>query len=306
MIEKKSIRSQFADTILKLSKKDNKIIVLVGDISHGIFSSFRKKYPTRYYNLGINETAMVNLSSGLSTLNYIPIVHTIAPFLIERTYEQIKLNFALQKQNINLVSIGSSFDYSKLGCTHHCYNDVSILSHFKDSKIFIPGNAAEFDYLFTKNYNKKGIKYYKIISNTVENFKKKKIDGAFKVYSGKDLTIATLPSTFEKVKKAKYKLEADGYNIEVIYFNTLKPFDYKIVNKSLIKTKKLLVVEDLSNHDGLLNLCLRSAGKVHRLKYNHIAIKDFIRTYGSYETLCSKVGLTTNNIIKQSLKLLNE
>ena len=63
-----------------------------------------------------------------------------------------------------------------------------------------------------------------------------------------------MPSTFEKVKKAKYKLEAYGYNIEVIYFNTLKPFDYKIVNKSLIKTKKLLVVEDLSNHDGLLNL----------------------------------------------------
>jgi len=109
---------------------------------------------------------------------------------------------------------------------------------------------------------------------------------------------------FEKVKLAKNTLNNKGIYAEIIYVNTLKPFDKKIIYKSLNKTKKLLVVEDLSEHDGLLNLCLRSSNNIKNLKYNQIAIKDFIRSYGNYETLCKKVGLTTKNIINQSLNLL--
>ena len=73
----------------------------------------------------ILETALWEEKSGLN-----PVVHTIAPFITERAYEQIKLDFGYQKQNINLISVGGSFDYSKLGCSHHCYTDVSLFSHF--------------------------------------------------------------------------------------------------------------------------------------------------------------------------------
>lgn len=300
----KSIRMQFPETILKISKEDKKVIVLVGDISHGIFSKFRELNPKNYYNVGINECAMVSMASGLSKIGYIPVVHTIAPFLIERTYEQIKLNFALQNQNINLVSIGSSFDYSRLGCTHHCYSDISILSHFKNAKIFIPGSADEFDCLFLKNYNKPGIKYFRIIENNT-NFRLNKnniLKGSIKLSHGKDLTIVTLPSTSDKVLIASKFLKKKGINIDVIYVNCMKPFNTQVINDSISRTNKLLVVEDLSKHDGLLNLCLRSQSKIKNLKFDHIAIKDFIRVYGDYDTLCKSSGLTVSNIIKKSLE----
>ena len=95
------------------------------------------------------------MAAGLSKVGLNPVVHTIAPFLIERAYEQIKLDFGYQKLDVNLVSVGGSFDYSKLGCSHHCYNDVSILSHFKRCSIVIPGSENEFLILFKQIYKRK-------------------------------------------------------------------------------------------------------------------------------------------------------
>ena len=106
---KKKIRLQFAETVFELGKKNKKIVVFVGDISHGIMQPFAKKFPDRYYNIGICEPAMVNIAAGLSKSGLIPIVHTIAPFLIERSYEQIKLDFAYQKASNEFSKCGSNF-----------------------------------------------------------------------------------------------------------------------------------------------------------------------------------------------------
>ena len=86
----KNIRQEFADTMLEVGKKNPNLIVMVSDISHGVLKPFAKSWPNQYYNIGICEQSIVNMASGLSKLNFIPVVHTIAPFIVERSYEQIK------------------------------------------------------------------------------------------------------------------------------------------------------------------------------------------------------------------------
>ena len=169
----KKIRQEFASTMLEVGKKDKNLVVMVGDISHGILKPFAKICKGRYFNIGICEPTTVNMAAGLNKLGFNPVVHTIAPFLIERCYEQIKLDFAYQKLSVNLVSVGGSYDYSKLGCSHHCYTDVSLLSHFKSSSIVIPASTLEFNILFKKIYKKKGIKYFRIPEKS-HNYKLKK------------------------------------------------------------------------------------------------------------------------------------
>ena len=89
----KKLRQQFADTTLELGTQDPRLVVLVGDISHGILQPFAKTCPDRYYNIGICEPSIVNMAAGLNKVGLIPVVHTIAPFITERAYEQIKLDF---------------------------------------------------------------------------------------------------------------------------------------------------------------------------------------------------------------------
>ena len=103
-----NMRQTFANVVTEIAEKDENIVVMVADISHGIFSEFREKIKNRYFNIGICEPAIVNMAAGLNKVGINPIVHTIAPFLIERSFEQIKLDFGYQNLNINLISVGSS------------------------------------------------------------------------------------------------------------------------------------------------------------------------------------------------------
>ena len=128
---KDSIRKQFPKTLKEIAIRDKRVFVIVGDISHGIFSEYRKKIKNRYINLGILEPTMISISAGMSKTGFIPVVHTIAPFLVERSYEQIKLDFCYHKLPGLIVSVGGAFDYSALGCTHHSYNDLSIMKSFQ-------------------------------------------------------------------------------------------------------------------------------------------------------------------------------
>ena len=303
----KKIRQQFADLMLEIGTKDKKLVVLVGDISHGILQPFAKKCPTRYYNIGICETSIVNMAAGLSKSGLNPVVHTIAPFITERAFEQIKLDFGYQKQNVNMISVGGSFDYSKLGCSHHCYTDVSLFSHFKNSSIVIPGTNDEFKILFKKIYKEKNIKYFRIpefAHNII--FKKSQIvfGKAIRVTQGKDLTIVVTGTQLKNAVEAKNALSQKGYSIEILYYHTLKPFDYLKIKTSLKKTKKLLSIEELSAHGGLYDQCIKSIVGIEGIKTEQLAVFDFIHGYGSYEDLCNRAGLNVSNITKRALKLL--
>ena len=293
------IRNTFANLLFKLGKKDKKIIVIVGDISHGIFKNFRESFKDRYFNIGICEPSMVNISAGLSKLKLIPVVHTIAPFLIERSYEQIKLDFGYQKLGINLVSVGGSFDYSKLGCSHHSYSDVSLISHIKNSNIVIPASPLEFQILFKKIYKKNMINYFRLPDNNhgIKIEKRKIIFGkSVKIRSGNKLTICVTGPYLKNVLEAEEKLNLKG-KIDILYFHTIKPFDSKSVLKSVKKTKKLITIEDLSAQGGIYNLCVNSCHEVNNIITKQIAIKDFIHSYGSFDDLKKKAGLDTQSIM---------
>jgi transketolase len=299
----KNMRQTFGKTLTEIAKKDKNVVVIVADISHGVFSDYRDLIGERYFNIGICEPAIVNIAAGLNKVGLNPVVHTIAPFLIERSYEQIKLDFGYQNLNINLVSVGSSFDYSKLGCSHHCYEEVALLKHFKRSQIFLPGSNEEFEILFKQHYKDNNINYFRI----TEYPHQEKIDldinirkYCFKIKDGKDLTLVVLGNQLNNAMKSQQVLRNLGYDIEIIYYNTLAPFKEEIFLESIKKTKKFICVEELSKSGGLYEECLKSSLKVdHKIKSYQISITDFIHEYGSYDQLSEIVGLSVENIVKQ-------
>ena len=108
------------------------------------------------------EQSMIGFAAGLSKIGFIPVIHTIAPFLALRALEQIKIDFVYNKLNCNIVSVGASNDYTKLGTTHHCFEDINILSSYEDINLFIPSNENDFKYLFETNYNNNSVNYFRL------------------------------------------------------------------------------------------------------------------------------------------------
>lgn len=299
----KDMRQEFADTLLEVGKADKNLIVMVGDISHFRLAEFARSCPGRYYNIGICEPTIVNMAAGLSMLGFYPVVHTIAPFIVERSYEQIKLDFCYQKLGVNIITVGSAFDYSTLGCTHHCYVDFALLKPLPDTQIFFPSSPIEFNTLFKQAYNNGKISYFRVPKLT-HGFqftgKELVIGDGVKIKQGKDLTIIVTGPQLKTALDASESLKKSGYDVEVIYMHTIKPFDRKIVIESVKNTKKVIVIEEHSMYGGLGDEVLRAVRDLNDVKYSIIAIPDiFVRDYGSYMDICRSLGFTANNIIKK-------
>ena len=86
------MRKAFAESMIELAEKDDKLVLLIGDISHYLLKDFEDRFPDRFFNAGICEQSIVGVAAGLAMEGYRPVVHTIAPFCVERAYEQLKVD----------------------------------------------------------------------------------------------------------------------------------------------------------------------------------------------------------------------
>jgi len=304
-----SLRDSFVNALQAVGLEDKSLVVLVGDISHSRFQSFAKGCPRRYYNVGICENTILSMASGLSALGFNPVVHSIAPFLIERSFEQIKLDFGYQKLGVSIITVGSAFDYADLGCTHHCYDDFALIKAIPGSQMIYPVSYVEFDKLFKQTYNNGNLTVFRI-SHHGHNFEFDPEDielgKGVLVKEGKDLTIIATGSHLKTAMDSIDELEKLGISPEIIYIHTIKPFDAELVNKSLKKTKKCLVIEEHSMYGGVFDDVLRVTKDLKNIKYTSINIGDiFIREYGTYEQHCKRLGFSVEGIIKKVIEELN-
>ena len=135
------MRNNFAEALYKEAKQNDKICVVVADISPaGSMQKFRTEFPDRFINLGICEQSLISVASGIALEGMKPWVYTITPFLIEGPFEQIKLDINQQKANVKLVGFS---DYPTLGPTHSELNAIKLMNLFKNIKSFFPKNSYE-------------------------------------------------------------------------------------------------------------------------------------------------------------------
>ena len=147
------MRRSFGKMITELADRDEKIYVIVGDIGYRVFDEFRQKHPDRFINIGICEQSMIGVSAGMALEGLNPWVYTITPFLIERPFEQVKLD--IDQQNVNVKLVGYS-DYPTLGPTHTELNGKKLMQAFKNITSYFPKNGDETQKVTYQAYEKKG------------------------------------------------------------------------------------------------------------------------------------------------------
>ena len=224
------MRKTFPKVTEKLMKKNKKIFCLLGDIGVFSFRNIFKDYKNRILNMSTMEQSMIGFAAGLSKIGFVPIIHTITPFLVLRSLEQIKIDFVYNKLNCNIVSVGASNDYTKLGTTHHCFEDINILSSYEDINLFIPSNENEFKYLFEKNYNNNLINYFRLSEKKIKYYIKS--NGFLKKHKKKSLLIIVGNSfDYQDVNTDKF---------DVYYVNNISK---KMSFEFLKKYMKILITE---------------------------------------------------------------
>ena len=142
-----SMRDRFTAVATELLDTDERIAVVLADIGVAGFHNAGAigRHPSRVINVGIREQAMIGIGAGLALEGFRPIIHTYAPFLVERPYEQVKLDLLHQGVGAILVSVGASHDAATSGRTHHSPADVHLISALADWEIAVPGHPDELE-----------------------------------------------------------------------------------------------------------------------------------------------------------------
>ena len=134
------MRRRFGQVIAELADQDADIVLLVGDIGFRVFDEFRERHSDRFLNLGICEQSLIGVAAGMALEGAKPWVYTITPFLIERPFEQIKLD--IDQQNVDVKLVGFA-DYPHLGPTHTELNGKEMMKLFKNITSYFPRNGDE-------------------------------------------------------------------------------------------------------------------------------------------------------------------
>jgi len=291
------MRKEFVEIVEKIFKKDKKIILLLCDIGVHGFKNLFSKEPKRALNIGILEQSTISFAAGLSKSGYIPTVHTIAPFIVARAFEQLKIDFGYQKLRGNFVTVGGSYDYAALGCTHHCPEDINLINNIPFFQIVVPGNSYEFSQLFLQSYNNKFATYFRLSAEENKNKIKVKFGKANIIQKGNKAIIIAIGPVLNHIISFIKK-----YDVSLIYYTTLKPFDKKILLKLKQGFSKILIIEQF--YSGTTNNEILEVFKNKIIIKNICVPKLFLNNYGSKKEHDNKLGFTSRKIEKQIINFL--
>jgi len=286
------MRREFAKLCLETVKNDSKSVVMVGDISHFLLRETEQVAPDRFYNIGICEQSMVGMASGMAIEGMRPIIHTIAPFLVERAFEQIKNDIGYQNTEVTIVTVGGTYDYSDLGCTHHCYGDIAMMRLIPNMQVFEPSTPQEFRTLFEKTWGNGLPKYFRLS----------------KEQHSQDFEVE--PEVMKVVRESKddrwvfvtgHILDdvLESPNVGVIYVPTLSSItkeSHLNISKIIKNAKKIYSVENHFTIGGL--------GDFISDKFN-VAVKriglerKFLTNYGNFSNLRNDAGMDKQSIIQK-------
>jgi len=294
------MRKQLVNSVEKVLGNDIDAILLLGDIGVFGFRNAFINYPNRVFNIGILEQATISVAAGLAKSGLTPIVHTIAPFLVERCFEQLKIDFGYQQLGGNFISVGNSYDYASLGCTHHCPADVGLLKSIPNFEIIVPGTAAEFDTLFNQTYSNNNPTYFRL-SEQQNNLNFEVVFGKANIIKiGTQATIIAVGTALQSLYDAVKHMD-----VTILYYSTTAPFDSESLINNIVPSRKVILCEPY--YEGALDYDIIKSMNCKPFSLLHIGVPHkFMTNYGKMEEHNSENGLTVNSIYEKIKHFINE
>ncbi|MEX1253123.1 MAG: transketolase [Dehalococcoidia bacterium] len=219
-----TMRRRFGYVVSELLDAEPRLALVLSEIGVDRFmaSGAVQRHPTRVINVGIREQLMMNVAAGMALEGMRPIAHSFAPFLIERSYEQVKLGFAHQGVGGILVSAGATYDVAQYGRTHQTGADVALVATLPDWRIHVPGHPDEVDAMLRDAVVSDDAVYIRLSDQ--QNESPQPVDSGRLVTVRQGAaggpTVVAVGPVLDAVMEATASLGAT-----VLYASTVRPFD---------------------------------------------------------------------------------
>lgn len=287
----------FYATIENVLAKDERTVVILGVSGVGVVVDLPQKFPGRFIDAGIMEQSIIGIASGISTAGMIPIVQGQSTFMIERAYEQLKIDFGYQKLGGNFVVYGGSTEFGTLGATHCCPAALSVLSMIPGMEIVIPGRPDEFSSLFLETYDNGNPTVYRT-SLFCNSYNEPVFFGkANVVKKGNKATVLAIGPMLELAMRA-----LQGEDVTILYYTTVAPFDEETLRLNYVN-ERLLLMEPAYQGGIMPQISKALHGK--RMKVDFVGYPhEFITNHGYVVENAEMYGMTVEAVKEKYKELI--
>jgi len=232
-----TMRDRFARVTTALLDDDPRLAVVLAEIGVSGLARAMRRHPDRVINVGIREQLMISVASGLALSGLRPIAHSYTPFLVERPFEQVKLDLAHQGVGAILVSVGASYDWPEGGRTHQAPEDVALLSTLPDWTIHVPGHPDETETLLRDAVAGDGNVYLRLAAQANAAPMPIEPDRFHVVRRGSRAVVIAVGPMLDRALEASAELD-----VTVLYATTVRPFDAETL-RAEVHTPAVVLVE---------------------------------------------------------------
>ena len=281
------MRERFTEVVSRRMDRDDRIVLVLADIGAGGFADQLRRRPERAVNVGIREQLAIGVAAGFALEGYRPVVHSYAPFLVERAFEQLKLDVAHQGVGVIAVSVGASFDAAAEGRTHQSPADVALVSTLPGWAVHVPGHPDEVERILSAEFDRSGPVYVRLSERS----------NGFAI-GGTGPTLVREGAPDRPILLAigpmlDHALAVnDGFG--VVYLSQVQPFPSPAI-RALVGGRDVVVLEPYLEGTTLADLTTTLAGTGARVAAIGVP-KGELRRYGSIEDHLDAHGLTAPHL----------
>lgn len=300
--------AKMGESLSRLADGDGRIIGITAAMSSGTgMDVFSAAHPDRFFDVGIAEGHAVSMAGGMAKQGMVPVFAVYSSFL-QRGYDMLIHDVALQNLHV-VFCVDRAGLVGSDGETHHGVFDVSYLSSVPDMTVLCPASYAELETMLRAAiYDINGSVAIRYLRGGEGKYTACNTAPETLLREGRDVTLVCYGIMTNEVLDAAERLAAEGISAEVIKLSMIKPPDFDLVMRSLRKTGKLLISEDVCEAGCVGSRILEEAAinEIHVRAAKLLNLGEGIVPHGTVAELLHDFGLDADGIVSAAMEMMDK
>ena len=310
MADKMATRKAYGETLVELGAENPDLVVMDADLSKSTMTAeFGKKYPERFFNMGIAEQNLYGAAAGLALSGKVVCASTFAMFAAGRAFEIIRNSIGYTRANVKICATHSGITVGEDGASHQTFEDIALMRTIPGMTVINPSDGVSAGKLIRQAVAFNGPCYVRLGRAAVPVFygedSEITLGKGNLIRDGRDVTVIATGIMVSEAAAAAEKLAEDGIDVRVIDMHTIKPLDEEIIIKAAEETGAIVTAEEHSVIGGLGRAVAEVVVRNHPVKMSMVGQKDTYGESGKPDELKKKYGMTSDDIIKAVKELIS-
>jgi len=295
-------RDAYGQALAELGGENPNVVVLDADLSKSTKTAeFGKKYPDRFFNVGIAEANMVGMAAGLARTGKIPFVSTFAIFGTGRVYDQVRNAVTYPHLNVKLALSHAGVTLGEDGASHQMIEDLALMRALPGMTVVVPADATETKKAVKVLAAMNGPAYLRLgrppVPVLFDDGYQFQIGKAPRLRDGKDVAILACGVLVGEAMQAAEQLEKEGVSVLVLNVSTIKPLDEEAVVAAARQCGCVVTAEEHNVMGGLGSAVAETLARRLPTPMRLIGVQDTFGESGKPDELLEKYGLKAHHIV---------